>query len=247
MKSIISLFFIGVAHLSIYAQVEGVIHYQEMIKLDVDLEIIPESLRGLIPKSQNFEKEMLFNSDESLYKSKADGNPKDLAMETEDGSISIKISHDDVEDIYYISNKDNQVVHQQGIMGKSFIIESELEKYAWKITNEKIKYLDYECQKAIIESEDTFIVAWYTSQIPVQVGPRSYNGLPGAILMLSEDDGAFEIKATKVNLSALEDNVIKTPTDGKKVTKEKFEKIREEKLKEMEQTFGGGNVKSIRR
>ena len=65
--------------------------------------------------------------------------------------------------------------------------------------------------------------------------------------MLSRDDGDFEIKATAVELKKLEINAITEPTEGKKVTAEEFEKISEEKIKEMKQMHGSGSIKRIRR
>ena len=64
--------------------------------------------------------------------------------------------------------------------------------------------------------------------------------MPGAILMLSVNDGQVEIKATKVDLKNIKE--IKKPKDGKKVSLEEYDKIKEEKMKEMEDEYGAGAV-----
>ena len=169
-------------------------------------------------------------------------------LSSDDGSFQIKIMVDDTEDIRYKSFAENQKVHQRGMMGKSFVVKDKLDKLKWKITNEKVKYLDYECQKAVIENEDDFIVAWFTPQIPVKAGPAGLHGLPGAILMANYNDGEREIQAQKVEFFTLEKDAIKTPNDGKKVTEEEFEKILKEKEKEMEEMYGGqGTIRRERR
>jgi GLPGLI family protein len=108
-------------------------------------------------------------------------------------------------------------------------------------------YLGYECQKAFIENEDEFIVAWFTPQIPVQTGPAGLHGLPGLILMANYNDGEVEIKAQEIDLRPLAEGEIIIPDDGKKVTEEEFHSIREAKEKEMDEMYGGRNVKRIGR
>ncbi len=103
-------------------------------------------------------------------------------------------------------------------------------------------YLGYECQKATSSSEEGETVAWFTPEIPVQHGPSSYNQLPGAILMLSTPEQKMEIMATEVILDESHQKEIKAPTKGKKVTNEEFEKIIEEKTKEMEEMYGGQGI-----
>jgi len=250
MKNIAIFIIVLACCFSVQAQTAGVIQYEETIKLDMEemkekLKGLPQSMLDMIPKSQSLKKELLFDSNSTVYRNVNDSSPEDLDMESNDGAVVIKIQQDDTEEILFTSFKEKKVVHQQGIMGKSFVVEQDLKKHAWKLTNEKIKYLDYECQKATIEDEDQFVVAWYTTQIPTQIGPSSFNGLPGAILLISIDDGKYEIKATEVDLKSLDYTAITPPSEGKKVTQKEFDKINEEKMKEMEEMYGKGNIQRI--
>ena len=222
-----------------FAQTEGKISYTEIMQLDIQLDGIDESMKDLIPTSQSTEKELLFNSNESVYRPLKGEAPEEMDISSDDGSFQLKIVvGDDVESIMYVNNENGEYVHQQGIMGKPFRIVDKLEKKKWKLTGEKVKYLDYECQKAVWEDEDNFVVAWFAPQIPAQIGPASYRGLPGAVLMVSIDEGQVEIKANKVELGSLTEE-ISIPKEGKKVSEEKFEEIRLEKEKEMEEMYGG--------
>ena len=221
------------------AQTEGTISYTETMKLDIQLDGIDESMKDLIPTSQSTEMELLFNSAESIYRPLKGEGPEELDISSDDGSFQIKlVMGDDVESIMYINNEKEEYVHQQGIMGKPFRIVDRIEKRKWKLTGEKVRYLDYECQKAVYEDEDSFVVAWFTSQIPAQIGPASYRGLPGAVLMVSIDEGQVEIKANKVEMGDLSEEIA-SPSEGKKVSAEKFEEIRLAKEKEMEEMYGG--------
>ncbi len=228
------------------AQTEGMINYTETIKLDIQFEGMDESMKSMIPQSQSFDKELLFTRNESVYQNKKGEEAEDINLSSDDGSFQIKIITDDTEDILYKNLKEKKVVHQKGMMGKSFVVDRPLEKSKWKMTGEKIKYLDYECQKAVIEEDDNFIVAWFTPQIPVQIGPGSYHGLPGAILMISINDGETEIKATKVDIKTLDDKAIKIPDDGKKVTEEEYQRIQEEKEREIRERYGEGSVRKVK-
>jgi len=230
----------------VFAQQEGRITYTEVFKLDIQIEGMSEEMLSMIPKSQSLQKELLFKKKESVFQNVKGEVAEDLDMSSDDGSFQIMIKmDDDVEDILYKNQKSKEIVHQKGIMGKSFVVNEKLEKIKWKITNEKVKYLDYECQKAVLENEDEFVVAWFTSQIPVQVGPSSYHGLPGAILMVSVDDGKIEFKANKVEFEKLEEDAILKPTKGKKVSAEEYEKIQKDKDAEMMKMHTRTETRSI--
>ena len=220
------------------AQGDGKIVYNETIKLS--FEGMDEKMATMLPSSQSLKKELLFKDGKSLYQNVKGEALENLEMESEDGSFKIEMISDDTEDILYKNLTEKKTVHQKGLMGKSFVVSNELKKHKWKITNEKIKYLDYECQKAVIEEEGKFVVAWFTSEIPVQMGPGMYHGLPGAILMISVNDGKQELKAIAVELGEIDD--LKKPSKGKKVTEDEYLKILEEKIKEMREMHGSETI-----
>jgi GLPGLI family protein len=64
-------------------------------------------------------------------------------------------------------------------------------------------------------------------------GPSEFNGLPGIILEVQSAD--FHILAQQVTGEKAE---ISIPTDGEKITREDFNKLREEKIKERQEMWG---------
>lgn len=162
---------------------------------------------------------------------------EDLNFKSDDGSIEIKIARDQVEDVLYVDHNSKSKIHQTGIMGKPFIIKDNLDKLPWKITTEKVKYLDYECTKAVYEDGDRIVVAWFTPQIAPFIGPGKYHSLPGTILLLNVNDGETEFKAREVVMEDVSKE-IEAPKKGKKVTQEEYDKIKEEKEKEMMEQMG---------
>ena len=59
------------------------------------------------------------------------------------------------------------------------------------------------------------------------------------ILQVDVNDGLRTITATEIKLDSVDTTVIVAPNKGKEVTPEEFEKIREEKMKEMGMQHGG--------
>lgn len=92
--------------------------------------------------------------------------------------------------------------------------------------------------------EDIIVTAWYTPQIPVNNGPGEYCGLPGLILEVSA--GRTTMLCTKIVLNPDEKEEIKTPTKGKEVSRQEYNKIVKEKMEEMREMYGGRNRGGVR-
>lgn len=232
------------------SQQSGSIKYAESTKLEIKgIEGI--DLGDMMPSSIDTNKELFFDKKVTVYRDAADNVSEDIELESDDGSFQMVIGGSDTEEILYTDIKNKTTIHQTAFMSKEFLIEEKLEKLKWKLTNEKIKYLGYVCQKATaIQTVDPTpgtdgaptersVVAWFTSEIPVPIGPRRFNQLPGAVLMVSIDEGKTEIKATDVSFETPADDVLQKPTKGKKVTSEEYNKIVAQKMKEMSEMYGG--------
>ncbi len=233
---------------SLSAQKAGKIKYTETIKMEFDIQA-PDGmdLSSMLPESTSFNKELFFKNDQSIYVDAKNNESGDVEMESDDGSFKIVIQMDEAEEIFHTDLKQKVLTQQTGFMGKDFLIVEALEQPKWKLTGEKVKYLGYECMKAEMQvkaqtdkEKDKHIIAWFAPSIPVQVGPAHYNQLPGAILMLSENGDKREIRATEILLDIDPTEKIKKPTKGKKVSSAEFEKIIEEKEKELKELHGEG-------
>ena len=235
--------------ITISAQSTGRIEYAESIKMEFDG--LGDMVIDGMPDAITMEKVLLFDQEASIYKDVKSSKDNSKEISNEDGSFVMRFEMDGGENSFYTNRLTNESVDQTEFMGKQFLIIEEAEKPKWKLTNEKVKYLDYVCLKAeLTESregkDDRHVVAWFTSEIPASVGPQGFGQLPGAILMVNIDDGKTEIKATKVELDVDFEEEIKKPSKGKVVTEEEFEKIVEERTKEMNEMYGGeGEIKVI--
>ncbi len=242
MRYFITVFFLLITILLI-GQDSGRITYAISEKLDIDIDenMMPGiDLKALIPSSRSSIMTLSFNPEQSIYASTDQEDVADSEMESDDGSVKMTISYgDEIPEKLYTDLLSKETIHQQGFMNRAFRVSSEQIPYKWKVTTEKIKYLDYECIKATtVNKDDEIVVAWFTPQIPSSIGPAGFHGLPGAILMASVGETKKEIKATQISIGDL-DLPIVVPSEGQLMSQEEFEKVVTDKRKEMESSNGG--------
>ena len=165
--------------------------------------------------------------------------------------------------LYFKNLKEKRFVSKTEIMGKTFLIKDSIPNYQWQLTSETKNIGNYTCYKAMFsaevenmmmtvengetkqtkKSETITTTAWYTPQIPISNGPTIYHGLPGLILEIN--DGKTTIVCTEIVLNPSEKITISEPDKGKIVTQGEFDKIREEKNKELMERFQSRDGKGI--
>jgi len=252
MNTLKKLIIVGVilcTALMMSAQQSGMVTFSEVTKLELGgIEGI--DLGDMLPSEMSSSKALYFGDNISVYKNADDHVNEDIEMESDDGSIQMVFSTGSLtEEILYTDLAKQKSLRQAGFMGKEFLITSDFENAKWKITDERIKYLGFVCQKAVRtetvttssgDSEEEIereVVAWFTSEIPLPIGPSNYGQLPGAVLLVSIDGGKTEIKATSVNLDLDIADHLAMPTKGQKVTSAEYEQIITDKMKELQDSY----------
>lgn len=226
---------------------EGTIHYTETIQLDINLDELknlPEEMKAQIPTEQSSQNVLTFHPEASLYTNSPEETEQDISYQDGDSDIDFEIKMEVPESAYFYNIKNRSSIESRELFGKKFLIgETKPEK--WKITKETKEILGYTCTKATTTSSEDgeTVEAWFTNAIPVEVGPSSFHGLPGAILSVRMKDGTYKIDATKVEFKKVDRKEIVAPKKGKKVTAAQFKEIVEQKQKEMADEYGGdGNI-----
>lgn len=172
---------------------------------------------------------------------------------------------------YYKNIQTKTSAKESEFSGKIFLIKDTLISYNWKMEQETKMIGENLCFKAttVVErpirsanfsfgrrsnnqdkKEDsrenimelTIVTAWYTLNIPVSHGPGEYWGLPGLILEIS--DGNTQILCTKIVMNPKEKSTIREPKKGKIVTQKEYDKMVEDKTKEMRERFRNERKKS---
>lgn len=193
-----------------------------------------------------------FSKSESVYKEEAKLNAPKSPV---NGMNVMVFGNGGGTDIYFKNIKEKRYVNKTEVMGKRFLIKDVIPDFKWELSSETKNIGNYTCYKATFSREEdqtqlnmengeakertkkvkVVTTAWYTPQIPISNGPKEFGGLPGLILELKE--GELTIVCTEVVLNPSDKIVIKEPTKGKKITQLKYEKIMDEKSKEMLERF----------
>ena len=190
---------------------------------------------GITVQVLNFNSKLaLFEEDDSEKEATPAGLQRALMYES-----SLKPASPVVQMVYHDFDK-NQRLEQLEYMTRIFLVQSEIEAVAWKLGSEKKKVLEYTCMSATVSLDDQEIVAWFSPEIPVSLGPSIFGGLPGLILAV-ERNGETAYVATSVKLSPPAEEFMVKPDKGSKVTQEEFEAIQEEKEKERKENPQGEN------
>jgi GLPGLI family protein len=85
------------------------------------------------------------------------------------------------------------------------------------------------CKKATAKNrQGGAVVAWYAENIESPSGPEDYGGLPGLILRLDINDGELVFTAEEID-TTLDKGQVQAPANGKKITREAFRKMLEER------------------
>jgi GLPGLI family protein len=220
----------------------GTIVYEQTVKLEIKLEGESAQFANMIPKERKSQKVLYFNPEASLYENKAQEEDQTLKSET-GGAVMIKMMEPDNK--VYTNLTANRQIEKREFMTREFLIETELNSSAWKLTGNQKVILNYPCQEAVKDSKEGKVIAWFTPVIPVSAGPGIYNGLPGLVLAVDVNEGKQTLNIISINLKPVAENMIVKPEKGKKVTREEFDKIVAEKMKEMGTESGAGGNRVI--
>jgi len=201
-----------------------------------------ENMPADMPKSQEFFMKMTFNTNESLYEK--DPEVKVSSDENDNTPRMFRRMRDRFNKIIYKNLESNSVLEQINLFGKDFLVTDSVAATKWKVSaGEQKVILGYTCMKAMYKDSVNNIVVFFTPQIPLRFGPDKYGNLPGIILEFQS--AQTHIIATEILKTTPE---IKAPSKGDKLSRNEFDKIREEKMKEQREMWGrrGGEPRIIR-
>lgn len=223
---------------------EGIITYEEVLTLNIELPEEMKQYASLIPKEQRNKMNLFFNGKESLYTASkeveaSEDNPFSSNVNVNIQTVSIGGGG---QTVIYTDLENAKLLRSENLMGQQFLVKGKSEEMAWKVLGEQKKIAGYTCVKAELATDSSTLVAWFAPEIPASVGPMSFRGLPGAILEMETNQGesGLTVTAIKVNLHPLEE-AIKKPKKGKKVSEEEFDTIVAERMSEMRKMRGNGS------
>jgi GLPGLI family protein len=109
-----------------------------------------------------------------------------------------------------------RLTDQKKVFGETYLVKDSIRKFKWKITDETREIAGYSCRRANgIYLDSIYVVAFYTTRLPVSGGPESFSGLPGMILGVALPHENVSWFATKVTEGSIPPNDIAPPKKGK--------------------------------
>jgi GLPGLI family protein len=192
-----------------------------------------------------------FNRNESNY------TPLQNILPSLSKNGEVIISTEGIDGVLYTNIANSEYLKEKEFLGKNFIIKDTLSKLKWVLSDETKKIGPYLCNKATVLIEDkeklffnnisnsvksnildefdidtgVLVTAWYTTEIPIPLGPDEFWGLPG--LILEVNDQRRVILCSKVTLRINDKQKIKLPSKGEMVSKAQYDMIVLRKIKEM--------------
>jgi GLPGLI family protein len=225
-------------------EISGVVVYENVRKVEVKFSGEMAQYESMIPKEQKSNRELIFNSEASLYRN-VEKPADEEAMRESAGGNRMVFAMRAPEQIVHTNLTSKLKTEQREFMSRTFLIETNTDTMKWKLTGNQKQILDQVCLEAELVGAEKKTIAWFSPAISVPAGPDGYNGLPGLILGLDIEEGKNVFTAQSIDLKPVDKKLIAKPKDGKKVTNKEFKKIMDEKMEEMKQ--GGGGTFIIRR
>lgn len=241
MKYLLSILILASSIGGVNAQkTAGKIIYKETINTKPDMQKAEEQgwaqRANMMPESITLKKQLIFNEQSSMY--------INIKVEVEEDDRMMKRMmrrHSNANNQTFINSTTNAFVEQQDFMGKTFLIKGAPENITWKMSGEMKIIMSYPCLKATYKDSVETLEAWFTTEIPVAIGPEKYGQLPGMILELTSKKNKKTLTATSIEFKTVNSSELSEPTEGKLVTREEYNKIVKVKMKEMRanRSFGG--------
>ena len=132
-------------------------------------------------------------------------------------------------DTTYVDIEEGTYVESRIMAGKLYRAEDQRPPIPWQLEGEERVYLGRRVMKATAVTGSSKLEAWFTPEIPLPIGPGLYGGLPGVILMVT-NESTGEVYAAD---SLSQDKPVrepKPPAIGSVVSDSEYHRLKEQTL-----------------
>lgn len=229
----------------VFAQnTSGTITYEEKFNIHKQMTGERAKYKDFMPEFRITKGMLVFDENSARYADKEVITGIVEEVITEENSMRAMMKTMAPKNEFFMDFKKNKFTEFREFLGREFLVQGdEVEQAKWKILPEQKEIKGYIAQRAeLTNEEDQLVVAWFTPQIPVSIGPSNYNKLPGLILEVNINDGDLIISALDIKMGELNNDYLIAPKKGKKVSKDEFQAIVKEKMEEMRESGQGGGM-----
>ena len=117
---------------------------------------------------------------------------------------------------YFFDFLNNELTVREIVFIRPYLYQEPIPRIKWQISNEQKEIGKFTCIRADGEFRGRKYTAWFTTEIPVPLGPWKLNGLPGLILEAydSKQEVSFVAKSVQIPIQDEDISKIKPPQDG---------------------------------
>jgi GLPGLI family protein len=214
--------------------VAGTVKYQKILKFKFEARDNPrwnDFIAGL-PKEGRNAFLLHFNNDVAVYKPNLEEQEESTPELQRAKHIQSfrNLPKPELKRVFY-DLKNKKKLEEMNFMTRIFIVESDIDEMNWKLIPKKKQILEHICMGAELTIDDNTLTAWFTPKIPISIGPDTFFGLPGLILMI-ELNGEKLIVATSISSDVPEIESKEDFSEEIAISKKEFDKIVEEKVEE---------------
>lgn len=139
----------------------------------------------------NYTADLFVSSDFSFYKT--DFTVKNDNKKSDTGSIILSEENDNFSEI--VVNRKNKILkerlYENIFLMKYFSTIESIPNFNWKLIEGKKNINKFICKQAVTNFRGRTYKVWYTEEIPISSGPWKFNGLPGLILEVNDNNGLY--------------------------------------------------------
>lgn len=170
--------------------------------------------------AKDMQVELLFNNKIAVFR-----NQKSMTSDAEYAEFEDLVKTLICGGEYYTDLDHKTQIFATELDGKVKNVQSAFKTHSWVLSRETKKIGDFTCYKAMLQKgmmgDKHEIVAWYTPEIPIPLGPKEYVGnLPGLILEL--DDPLVRYRCSSIEINKPQQ--VKWPTDIEVISEEQYKK-----------------------
>jgi len=187
--------------------------------------------------------DLFYNGSESVFvvhAPKFDTNT-DTIKSNQEGSnrTIIRANINDGKDfaLYKRYENDLMVSRELIVNGEKAIVNDSIPRLNWKLESQKQQIGLYNCQKATATFRCATYTVWFTTAIPLPIGPWKLGGLPGLIVEATNENIGLTYKLIRVTYPVAIDTKypIEPPQTGEPIYSfAQFGEIQRKELKKME-------------
>lgn len=180
----------------------GIIYAQK--QFDLEYEMILN-----LKTNKRFNATLKYDGNKSYFHWNNTKIKEDETSQTDDfGNLKFEIIlRDSVGSINYIDFKAQKMITRELRFKTPIILKEKLPKIKWELENEEKKIGSFTCNKATAKFRGRNYIAWYTTDLPMPIGPWKLQGLPGTIVQAFDDTNTVQFFLTSVKTkNTAEDN-----------------------------------------